>query len=194
MLRRLGVVFEVRPAEIDETPRSEESASSLVLRLAQEKARAVATSGELMLAADTVVVVENQLLGKPNDPDDARRMLETLSGRWHRVMTGVALCDLENAIEVAAVETTRVKMGRLSAAEIDWYVEKGEPLDKAGAYAIQGLGALFVEQIEGNYSNVVGLPIPLLYRLLRWLGWSGLGPTKGLGTRTELDEIPQGIE
>ena len=194
MLRRLGAVFEVRPVDIDESPHAGESATQYVLRLAEEKARAAANSGELILAADTTVVLEDQLLGKPIDPGDAARMLECLSGRWHRVITGVALYDIDHAVSVAASESTRVRMKRLTAAEIEWYVDTEEPLDKAGAYAIQGLGSLFIDEITGNYSNVVGLPLPLLYRLLRWMGWAGLGPAKGLGSVAEFDGVAQGLE
>ena len=123
-----------------------------------------------MLAADTIVVLDGELLGQPRDEAEARRMLSSLSGRLHHVLTGVAI-SLGRALRVAAVETTAVTFAELSADEVAWYAASGEPLDKAGAYAVQGLGAVFVERIEGNYSNVVGLPLPLTCRLLRRVGF-----------------------
>ncbi len=183
MLRGLGVDFSVRPPSIDETPRVDESPPDYVLRLAAEKTRAQAGAGELVLAADTTVVVDGKLLGKPVDREQARQMLELLSGRWHDVLTGTALYDVRRDVLISAVASTRVLFARLSTAEIEWYVASGEPLDKAGAYGVQGLGALFIEAIDGNYSNVVGLPLPWLYRLLRWQGFSELGPQEGLNHR-----------
>jgi septum formation protein len=119
-----------------------------------------------------VVVLDGRLLGKPQDAADARRMLSQLSGRWHAVMTGVALFDVATRREVADYDKTLVKFAKLTDEETDWYVNTGEPMDKAGSYGIQGLGGLFVEEIAGNYYNVVGLPIPLVYRLARRLGYS----------------------
>ena len=158
--------FTVRPADVDESLRPGEPPRDYVLRLASEKA---SLPGELVLAADTVVVVDGEILGKPRDDEDARRMLRLLSGREHTVLTGVALRDA--AAQAAEVDETRVRFAALSDAEIDWYVATGEPRDKAGAYAIQGLGSLFVEAVEGSYSNVVGLPIPRMYRLFARLGY-----------------------
>ena len=188
MLRRLGVEFEVRPVDIDETPIRDEPPDAYVSRLAVEKAAAAAASddesagtsagtpaGRIFLAADTIVALDGALLSKPRDESDARRMLERLSGRWHQVLTGVAVLDPARELRLQAVEQTRVRFAQLSAREVAWYAASGEPLDKAGAYAIQGLGALFVERVEGNYSNVVGLPLPLTYRLLREAGYSLLG-------------------
>jgi septum formation protein len=121
----------------------------------------------LTLGADTVVVVVGgEVLGKPTDEDDARRMLKLLSGRWHEVLTGVALVRAETKEVLVAHERTRVRFAELSEAEIDWYISTGEPTDKAGAYAVQGRAALFIEEIEGDYWNVVGLPIRLVYKLL----------------------------
>ncbi len=181
MLENLGVDFDVRPVDVDESPRAGEAPDVYVLRLARAKARAAAESSSpakaerpIVLAADTIVAADGQLLGKPRDPDDARRMLERLAGRGHEVLTGVAV--RANDFRGAEVERTRVRFAELSAAEIDWYVASGEPLDKAGAYAIQGLGALFVTEVDGNYSNVVGLPLPLTYRLLREAGFSLISP------------------
>ena len=173
LLAGLGLRFEVRAADVDETPHPGESPRDYVLRLAREKAAAVARSGapgELVLAADTTVVLEGEILGKPEDEEDARRMLRLLAGREHEVLTGVALQEVAGR-QVAAVEATRVRMAPLDDREIGWYAATGEPQDKAGAYAIQGLGSLFVEAVEGNYSNVVGLPIPAVYRLFRELGY-----------------------
>jgi septum formation protein len=128
-----------------------------------------------VLAADTVVVIDGELLGKPKDPEDARRMLARIAGREHTVLTGVALEEPGRERKTSALASSRVRMGALSAEEIAWYVETGEPLDKAGSYAVQGIGALFVEEVFGNYTNVVGLPLPLTYRLFRELGYDLLG-------------------
>ena len=170
LLAGLGVDFEVRPVDLDESVGPGEAPPAYVERLARQKARAQARPGELVLAADTTVVVDGRILGKPEGPADARRMLAALSGRWHEVLTGVALFDPADERLAAGLATTRVRVAELAADRIDWYVATGEPLDKAGAYAIQGLGALLVEEIEGNYSNVVGLPIPLTARLFTELG------------------------
>src|SRR5215207_2751632 len=170
LLARLGVRFTIRAADIDETPRPGEAPDVYVLRLAEEKARAAARSGELVLAADTTVVVDGEILGKPVDDADAARMLRLLAGREHEVLTGVAVVDMADRAEpermVSAVERTAVRMAPLSPEEIEWYVATGEPRDKAGAYAIQELGSLFVTGVAGNQSNVVGLPVPVVYRLL----------------------------
>ena len=171
LLGALGLRFSVRAADLDETPLPAEEPRDTVLRLAKAKAAARAHPGELVLAADTLVVIESELLGKPEDPADARRMLERIAGREHTVLTGVALEEPGRNRRTAAVASSRVRMAALSRAEIDWYVGTGEPLDKAGSYAVQGLGALFVEEVFGNYTNVVGLPLPLTYRLFRELGY-----------------------
>lgn len=163
LLEGLGVRFTVCPVDLDESPLPGEAPRDYVLRLALEKA--AAASGELVLAADTTVVVDGEILGKPRDDEDARRMLRLLAGRGHSVLTGIALG------KAAEVDETLVRFAPLSESEIDWYVATGEPRDKAGAYAIQGLGSLFVEGVEGSYSNVVGLPIPLMYRLFSRLGY-----------------------
>ncbi|MDH3254872.1 MAG: Maf family protein, partial [Acidobacteriota bacterium] len=159
LLRNLGLEFLCRPVDLDETPLTGEAAEPYVRRLARAKAETVARKGEVVLAADTVVVRDGQLLGKPVDPDEARAMLASLSGRDHSVYTGVAI-HLPPGLTRDAVCRSEVTMAPLSREEVDWYVLTGEPLDKAGAYAIQGLGALLVERIDGNYSNVVGLPLP----------------------------------
>lgn len=161
----------MRAAEVDETPRPGEPPGDYVLRLAREKAAATARPGELVLAADTTVVVDGEILGKPRDGEDARRMLRRLAGREHEVLTGIALDEPGRERRASGVEVSRVRMAPLAEGEIAWYVATGEPMDKAGAYAIQGLGALFVEAVFGNYSNVVGLPIPGVYRLFAGLGY-----------------------
>ena len=166
----LGVRFTVRAVDIDETPRPGEEPRAYVLRLAKEKATAQTAPGELVLAADTVVVVDGELLGKPKDPEDARRMLRSLSDRDHEVLTGIALEEPGKG-SASDVDETRVRMAPLTDEEIAWYVDTGEPMDKAGAYAIQGLGSLFVEAVDGNHSNVVGLPVPATYRLFAKLGY-----------------------
>jgi septum formation protein len=169
ILSAVGWPFRVQPADVDETWRDGERAVAYVERLAREKASAVArqiTNG-LTLGADTAVVLDGEILGKPADDADARRMLRALSGRWHEVLTGVALVRAGGALQALAHERTRVKFIQLSDDEIARYVLTGEPLDKAGAYAVQGRAALFVEQIQGDYWNVVGLPVQLVYRLLK---------------------------
>ncbi|QQR75385.1 MAG: septum formation inhibitor Maf [Holophagales bacterium] len=171
MLAALGLELVVRPVDLDESALPGERPEVYVRRLALAKARARCAPGEAVLAADTVVAVEGALLGKPRDADDARAMLAHLAGREHEVFTGVALVlGGEPRREASTVERTAVVFAPLAAAEIDWYVASGEPMDKAGAYAIQGLGALLVEEIRGNYSNVVGLPLPATRRLFAELG------------------------
>ena len=176
LLAGLGLHLEVRPVDIDESPRPGEDAKTYVGRLAEEKAREQAEPGELILAADTVVAIDGELLGKPASKDDACRMLRRLSGRAHDVLTGVAVFDpADDRLELEVVSTA-VVFNELTSAEIDWYVEGGEPMDKAGAYGIQGQAALFIERLDGNYSNVVGLPLPAVYRLLRSMGVRILEP------------------
>jgi septum formation protein len=171
ILSAVGWPFEAIAAGIDESRQPGEDAVSYVRRLARGKADAVAhkLSASLVLGADTVVVVENEILGQPGNPEDARRMLKLLSGRWHEVLTGVALVRAEVGTAVVEHEVTRVRFGQLSAAEIEWYVASDEPLDKAGAYAIQGQAALFIEEVQGDYFNIVGLPIRLVYKLAQQL-------------------------
>ena len=167
LLRAAGIPFQVDAAEIEEDPLPGEAPDAYVLRVARDKADAVACrkSGSAVLAADTAVVVEGHILGKPADAGHARVMLEALSGRVHDVLTGVAL--RVGARELTAVDTTRVRFLPISAGEIDWYIASGEPQGKAGGYAVQGLASRFIDRLEGSYSNVVGLPIATVYRLLR---------------------------
>ena len=157
------------PANIDETRFESELAVPYVSRLAKTKAETIAKDlpSGLVLGADTVVLVDENILGQPTDAEDARRMLKLLSGRWHEVLTGVALVRAGHGQVMADHETTRVRFAQMSAAEIEWYVATGEPMDKAGAYAVQGRAGLFIEEIEGDYFNIVGLPVRLVYKLAR---------------------------
>ena len=170
ILRAVGWEFEAVAANIDETRMESEDGVSYVKRLAQTKAETVAKKiphNGFVLGADTVVVVDGEILGQPSNDEDARRMLRLLSGKWHEVLTGLALVRAGNAPRVLVEhETTRVRFCEMSPDEIDWYVSTGEPSDKAGAYAIQGRGGLFIEEIEGDYFNIVGLPVRLLYELM----------------------------
>ena len=152
--------------DIDESLITGESPEDYVTRLARLKAEVVASENprEIVLGADTTVVIDNEIIGKPLDMADARRMIAALSGRWHEVLTGVAIV-IKGETRVG-LQRTRVKFAELSGAEIDFLTEKGDPLDKAGAYAVQAQAALFIEGIEGDYWNVVGLPISLVYRLV----------------------------
>lgn len=174
LLRLVGARFEIVPADVDERALPEERAESHVLRLAEAKARAAvgetalaAAEETLTLGADTVVTLDRAILGKPAGDAEARRMLESLSGRVHEVWTGLFLFDPAHDRGVGEAVRSIVKFSRLEPDEIDRYVATGEPLDKAGAYAVQGYGAAFVEAIEGSYTNVVGLPLGHLRRLLR---------------------------
>ena len=168
ILSAVGWESEAIAADIDETRHASEDAVSYVKRLAQTKAETVAKgfSECPVVGADTVVVIEGEILGQPRDDEDARRMLRLLSGKWHEVLTGVALVRAgETAQALVDHETTRVLFAEMSEDEIDWYVSTGEPRGKAGAYAIQGKGALFIKEIQGDYFNVVGLPVRLVYEL-----------------------------
>jgi septum formation protein len=167
ILRQAGIPFHVRTAAaVDETPRPGEKPEDYVRRLAEEKALAIpAEPDEIVLGADTTVVIDGRMLGKPEDAPDARRMLEALSGRRHEVMTGICLRRGTELIRDWAV--TEVWFTAMTAREIEEYVASREPMDKAGAYAIQGLASKFIEKIEGCYFNVVGLPVALVYRHLR---------------------------
>ncbi len=167
LLRSAGISFEVQPAEIPENALPGEAAKECAERLAREKGLAVARQRphDFVLGADTVVVVEGQILGKPTDAADAARMLRRLSGREHQVITGVCLV-VGGQCSVAS-ETTVVTMSELAEKDIADYVASGEPMDKAGAYAIQGIASRWIPRIEGDYSNVVGLPVALVWRMLR---------------------------
>jgi septum formation protein len=163
--------FEVRSSDVDETPLPGEEGLAMVLRLAQAKASSIDPGPAThVLAADTVVVLDGALLGKPKDDAEARRMLGALQGREHLVFTGVAVRVVASGQLHTASALTRVRMASLSAETIGWYVATGEPMDKAGAYGIQGIGAALVESVSGNYTNVVGLPIPTVVELLAQSG------------------------
>lgn len=170
LLRDAGISFEVQPAHIVEDPLPYEDAQACAERLAREKALAIAQlrPGDTILGADTVVVVDGQMLGKPLDPTDAARMLRLLSGRTHQVITGV--CVVVSGRWSVASETTFVTMSEISEKEIADYIATGEPMDKAGAYAIQGIASRWIPRIEGDYSNVVGLPVALVLRMLKQAG------------------------
>jgi septum formation protein len=167
LLRNAGITFDVQPAHIAEDPLPGEGARDCAERLARDKALAVALQRphDFVLGADTVVVVDGQLLGKPTDAADAARMLRLLSGREHQVITGV--CLVVSAQPSVASETTVVTVSEITGEDIADYVASGEPMDKAGAYAIQGLASRWIPRIEGDYSNVVGLPVALVLRMLR---------------------------
>jgi septum formation protein len=169
ILTAVGWPFEAQPAHIDETRLEGEAPEELVRRLAREKAEVVARTRlfGLVLGADTTVVVDGHVLEKPRDEEDARRMLRLMSERPHEVLTGVALVSAESGRTAVGLERTRVRFAAMTDEEIAWHVETGNVLDKAGAYAIQGRAALFIEGIEGDYWNVVGLPVRLLYELTR---------------------------
>jgi septum formation protein len=171
ILQQAGIPFVVRPMGVDETPLPGEAARDYVTRIAREKARAATTGlsvpGEIVLAADTTVTIQGQILAKPLDAADARRMLHILSGQRHEVLTGICLRTGSRVIEDCA--ETSVWFAPLSPQEIEDYAESGEPMDKAGGYAIQGLASKFVERIEGCYFNVMGLPVAMVYRHLRAL-------------------------
>lgn len=171
LLRAAGYTFDVLVTHVDERQVPGEPPETYVRRVAAEKAGAAveAAAGRIVVAADTAVVVDGDVFGKPSDDADAARMLRRLAGRWHTVLTAIAVAaaskDRPPRMEVR-VAVTGVEFARLAEAEIAWYVRSGEPRDKAGAYAAQGLASRFVGRIDGSYSNVVGLPIGLLYALL----------------------------
>lgn len=185
LLRNAGIAFVVQPAEVPEIPRPGELPRSFAERVAREKASAVFRQrpNDFVLGADTIVVVGDQILGKPRDSADAARMLGLLSGRQHQVMTGVCLLGPRERViesrgsatgfEDVRSETTLVTMEELSEDEIRSYIATGEPMDKAGAYAIQGMASRWISRIEGDYCNVVGLPVALVWRMLQEHGAVG---------------------
>lgn len=177
ILHNAGIAFDIRATQIDETALPGEPAREMVARLAEAKARAAAgqmdaaTHECIVVGADTTVELDGEILGKPRDSADAREMLAKLSGRTHHVLTGIFLLRLPSGAKRTAVENSTVTFAPISQREIDAYVATGEPLGKAGAYAIQGLAGRYISGIEGCYFNVVGLPLARLYALLRELGW-----------------------
>ncbi len=174
LLRQIGVHFSVAPADVDENIMPGEAAETYATRVARDKARIAAARvhAGIVIAADTIVVLDNEILGKPADSEDAARMLKKLSGRVHRVITAVVLKDAGTGRELVKSATTKVWFRKLSTVDIASYVESGEPLDKAGAYGIQERGALLVDRIEGCYFNVVGLPLSILGELLKEMGFN----------------------
>jgi septum formation protein len=167
LLSAAGISFEVLAADVDETPRPGEDPAAYVERLAIDKARAVLAlrPGARVLGADTTVTIDGEILGKPSDAADATRMLRLLSGRPHLVHTGVALISARGI--QSGVDTTRVWFDAMTDEDISWYVATGEPVDRAGAYAIQGFASRFIPRIDGSYSNVVGLPVAMVSSILK---------------------------
>ncbi len=172
LLRQIGLAFTTDPAYVDERVLPGEQPEAYAVRVALEKARAVAQRSRtgIVVAADTIVVLGDAILGKPADVKDAMRMLEMLSGKMHYVVTGLVVIDSQSGKTLARTAWTKVWFRKLSPEEIASYVATGEPLDKAGAYGIQEKGSLLVEKIEGCYFNVVGLPVSLLGKMLRVFG------------------------
>jgi septum formation protein len=181
VLRDAGFVFQVRPADVDETRLPHEVAEDYVRRVAQAKAHAIAdparAAGEraIVIAADTIVVAQGQILGKPKDAEDARRMLRLFSGKTHEVLTALSVINIPAVKEALHVEKTRVEFLRMSEEEIENYIHTWEPFDKAGAYGIQGIAGRFATRIEGCYFNVLGLPLSRLWTTLQALGWKEAG-------------------
>jgi len=174
LLAQVGIVPDhIDPADIDETARADETVRRLVLRLATEKAQVAAARhpGAFVLAADTLVAVGLRILGKPQDAADARRMLELMSGRAHRIMTGVAVVNPQGRVS-SRISETRLKFKRLERAEIDAYLAGGEWSGAAGAYMIQGQAGAFVTELSGSFTGVVGLPLYETMALLRGAGWT----------------------
>ncbi len=176
ILRYAGIPFETAATHVDETPRRGEAPVALVKRLAMEKARAAAKAAHeecIVVAADTEVVLDGRIYGKPASPEGAAEMLRSLAGKTHDVLTGVALMRMPRAELGVEHEETRVTVAAMTEEEISGYVASGEPMGKAGAYAIQGHAGRFITRIEGCYYNVMGLPLSRLYRMLREMGWEG---------------------
>ena len=174
ILRGLGLRFRVEPSrEVEPARNAGEPVERYALRLARLKARSVARrhASALVIGADTIVSLGGRLLGKPAGEAEARSMLRGLSGRWHEVLTGICLLDLGSGQQASAAARSRVHFRRLGAREIEWYLGTGEYRDKAGAYAIQGRAALFIDRIEGCYFNIVGFPVSTFERLCRRLGF-----------------------
>lgn len=180
ILRNAGFEFTVQPANVDESLVAGENAEAYVQRIAELKGQAVAQSNlrdgtpAIVIAADTVVVAGRQILAKPKDAEDARRMLRLLSAASHDVLTGLFVIRAYDGISFARLERTRVEFNRLSETDIENYIQTKEPFDKAGAYGIQGIGGRFVRRIEGSYFNVMGLPVSGLWEILREMRWDDM--------------------
>jgi len=177
LLASIGLTFDVIPSHVPEVRGEHESPEEYVARLSREKAQAIADlhPDEWVIAADTTVLLGEQLLEKPEDDADARRMLATIAGRTHTVYTGVTLQNVSRGWSETRIAESEVRMLPLSSEDIAWYVKTGEPMDKAGAYAVQGIGAMFIDSIHGSYTNVVGLPLATLFQMLRKAGIDPLG-------------------
>jgi septum formation protein len=184
ILRNAGFPFDIFPADVDETILRDERAEDYVRRLAEEKARVAMerltphSVPAIVIGADTTVVADGRILGKPADKEDARRMLRLLSGQTHEVLTGLSVTRSADSRSASHVETTRVIFASLSESEIENYLASGEPFDKAGAYGIQGIGGRYVTRIEGCYFNVMGLPLSRLWSMLRDFGWRDLAKSQ----------------
>lgn len=178
LLLSIGLNFEVVPSTIEERRGEGEEPEAYVLRLSREKAEEVASRRPeaWVIGADTTVHIDHTILEKPSDPADAVRMLRTISGREHTVFTGITLLGPSASTRESRVVSTQVTMINLTDEEIAWYVATGEPMDKAGAYAVQGVGAMFISSIRGNYTNVVGLPLSVLFDMMRQAGIDPLKP------------------
>jgi len=172
LLGHLGIAFECWSADVDETPRDGEKPADFCRRLSNDKARAALTvpDCDIIIAADTIVVVDDLILGKPENAEQAAQYLKLLCGRRHEVMTAYTIIDTTAAKSTTNLVVTEVFFTNMTEAEISWYVASGEPMDKAGAYAIQGIGGLFISKIEGSHSNVIGLPLAELHADLKALG------------------------
>jgi septum formation protein len=172
LLASIGLAFDVIPSAVPEERQPDETPEEYVARLSRQKAAAVAEKSRdrWVIGADTTVVMGDEVLEKPRDANDAKRMLATIAGQTHVVYTGVTLKCLERGYVDTHVATTEVRMLPLTARDIEWYVATGEPMDKAGAYAAQGVGGMFIDSIHGSYTNVVGLPLALLFQMLRRAG------------------------
>jgi septum formation protein len=181
LLASIGLTFDVMPSDVPEVRQAGESPEEYVARLSRDKAGAIAAKHDdaWIIAADTTVLLGDELLEKPADAGDAKRMLATISGKTHMVYTGVTLQNVQQGWRDTRVAETEVRMLPLDANDIAWYVSTGEPLDKAGAYAAQGIGAVFIDSIHGSYTNVVGLPLALLFQMLRRAGIDPLTAVEG---------------
>ena len=172
LLASIGLDFDVIPSHVPEVHQEGEAPEEYVARLSRDKAHALAVQypAQWVIAADTTVLLGEQLLEKPADAKDAARMLGTIAGKTHVVYTGVTLERAESEYRDTRVAESEVRMLPLSEGDIEWYVATGEPLDKAGAYAVQGIGAMFIDSIHGSYTNVVGLPLATLFLMMRKAG------------------------
>ena len=172
LLTSIGLPFDVVPSHIPEEHQPGEAPEEYVARLSREKANAIATAhpSRWVIAADTTVLLGDQLLEKPSGKADAIRMLSLIAGQTHIVYTGVTLQNVGRQVRETRVAESEVRMLPLSRSDVEWYVDTGEPLDKAGAYAVQGIGGMFIESIHGSYTNVVGLPLAMLFQMMRKVG------------------------